>query len=108
MPSKSVVIALPMILLSIPVFAADAGKEMHTVIDIPVCNSHEEYDAYKKALKERDKDTFMKLRRANACDTLPTGSAVKIIGANGTTHSQIEYQGKSGNRVGWTTYLKAE
>jgi hypothetical protein len=108
MSIKSAVIALPMILLSVPVLAGDASQAMHAVIDLPVCNSHEEYDAYKKAVKERDRETFMKLRRANACDTVVKGSAVKIIGANGTTHSKIEYQGKTGTSVGWTTYLKTE
>lgn len=108
MPIKSIVFTLSIILLSAPALAGDASQEMYTEIDIPVCNSHEEYETYKKAVKERDRETFAKLRKANACNTLPKGSAVKIIGESGTTHSKIEYQGKSGNSVGWTTFLKTK
>lgn len=108
MPIKSVVFALPIMLLSTSALAGDASHEMYTEIDMPVCNSYEEYELYKKAIKERDRETFAKLRNANACVTLPKGSVVKIMGENGTTHSKIEYKGKSGNSVGWTTFLKTE
>ena len=107
MPFKSVILALPVLLLSVTAFAGDAGKELVTQLDLSVCKSHEEYDALKKAVKERDKQAFMKLRSAKACETLPKGSAVKIIAANGTIHSKIEYRSPFGNSVGWTTYLKA-